>query len=70
MSTIVEEDREDDFEPDVRSDDIDYWGIEARWQLNRHFQLGVGFQGYDRDSDVEEFNYSRDLWLISLEGSL
>ncbi|NNL94729.1 MAG: hypothetical protein HKO64_03830, partial [Xanthomonadales bacterium] len=53
-----------------RSDDIDYWGIEARWQLNSHFQLGVGFHDFQRSSEIAEFDYDRGVWLLTLEGSL
>lgn len=71
FNTIVEYGVGDDsYEPTIRSDDLTYWGIEGRWQINSHFQLGVGFQEYERDSGLTEFNYDRGVWLITLEGTL
>ena len=60
----------DDYRPGVREDDFTYWGVEARWQLNQYFQVGVGFHDYERDSNDSEFNYMRDVWMITLEASL
>jgi hypothetical protein len=59
-----------DHRPDFREDDLEFWGIQGRWQLNEHFQLGVGLQGYSRRSGLLEYDYDRKVWLITLEGSL
>lgn len=60
----------DDHRPNIRKDDVNYWGISGRWQLNRHIQLGIGWTNYDRDSSVSEFNYDRNVWRLTFEGSL
>lgn len=60
----------DEHQPDFHVDDLTYWGIEARWQIGQHFQLGIGFHDYERESGVSEFEYNRNRWLITLEGSL
>jgi hypothetical protein len=60
----------DEHQPLFHKDDLTYWGIEARWQLGEHFQLGVGFHDYERDSEVVEFGYDRNVWMLTLEGSL
>jgi hypothetical protein len=71
FNTILEYGTGDDvYEPAIRNDDVNYWGIEGRWQINQHFQLGLGFQDYERDSDDAEFDYDRGVWLLTLEGSL
>lgn len=71
FSTLVEYGfGEDDYQPAIRKDDINYWGVQGRWQINQHFILGLGFQDYERDSDDAEFDYDRGVWLLTLEGSL
>jgi hypothetical protein len=60
----------DEHQPLYHKDDLTYWGIEARWQLGQYFQLGIGFHDYERDSELIEFDYGRNVWLLTLEGSL
>jgi hypothetical protein len=60
---------EDDYRPDVRTDDIWYYGVSARYMFNPHLRLGAGWQGYDRSSDVEEYSYKRNIYMLTLEAS-
>lgn len=60
---------EDDYRPDVRTDDIWYYGIGAFYAINQHFRLGASWQGYDRSSDESEFDYRRNIYMLTLEAS-
>ena len=60
---------EDDYRPDVRTDDIWYYGISAQYMINPHLRLGAGWQGYDRSSDEKEFSYRRNVYMLTLEAS-
>jgi hypothetical protein len=61
---------EDDYRPDVRTDDIWYYGVSAHYLINPHFRLGAGWQGYNRSSDEREFEYTRNIYMLTLEVSL
>ncbi len=61
---------EDDYRPDERTDEIFYWSIGAQYMFNQHFRLGASLQGYDRDSDEQEFSYKRNIFMLTLEVSL
>jgi hypothetical protein len=60
---------EDDYRPDGRADDIFYWGVGARYTFNQHFRFGASVTGYDRNSEVPEFEYQRMVYLLTLEAS-
>ena len=60
----------DEHQPVFREDDLTYWGVSARWQINQYFQLGLGYQDYERESNEQEFSHERKVWLLTLEGSL
>jgi len=60
---------EDDYRPDVRTDDIWYYGISARYMFSPHFRLGASWQGYDRSSDESQFSYKRNIFMLTLEAS-
>ncbi len=61
---------EDDYRPNVRTDNLFYWSVGAHYSFNQHFRLGASIQGYDRSSDEREFDYTRNLYLLTLEASL
>lgn len=61
---------EDDYRPDGRTDDLFYWSVGARYGLNRHFRLGASVSGYNRDSQIDEYNYTRRVYMLTLEASL
>ena len=56
--------------PGLRDEDLFWWGISGRWHLNQYLQLGAGWQHYERESAERQFNYDRNVWIITLEGSL
>ncbi len=60
----------DDHRPDFREDDFEYWGVSGRWQLSQRLQFGISYQDYWRDSSLDEYIYDRNVWLLTLEGSL
>lgn len=57
-------------EPTPRVDDLRFWGVSAAYELQSHLRVGAGYHSYNRDSNVDNLNYDRSLWLLSLEGSL
>lgn len=61
---------EDDYRPDVRIDDILYWGVGAFYTLNPHFRFGASYQGYKRNSEIDQYNYRRNVYMLTLEASL
>ncbi len=60
---------EDDYRPYGRTDNIFYWSVGARYMFNPHFRFGASIQGYDRDSEIEEYNYKRYIYMLTLEAS-
>jgi hypothetical protein len=60
---------EDDYRPDGRTDDLFYWSVGGRYMFNPHFRFGASIQGYDRDSDIEEYDYKRHIYMLTLEAS-
>lgn len=60
---------EDDYRPDVRTDDLFYWSIGARHMLNPHLRLGASIQRYERTSDIDEFDFNRTIYMLTLEAS-
>jgi len=60
---------EDDYRPDVRTDEIWYYGIAAYYTFNPHFRFGLSWQGYDQSSDEAEFSYTRNIYMLTLEAS-
>ncbi len=61
---------ENDYRPDGRTDDLFYWSAGARYGFNQHFRFGASISGYKRDSDIEEYNYKRHVYMLTLEASL
>jgi len=60
---------EDEYKPSSRTDDLIYWGVGANYTFNQHFRFGASITGYDRDSDINEYNYQRLVYLLTLEAS-
>lgn len=60
---------EDDYRPTTRKDHIWYWSVGARYTLNPHFRFGGSVQGFNRDSDIEQYNYKRHIYMLTLEAS-
>ena len=61
---------QDDYRPDVRTDDLWFWGIGANYTFSPHFRLGATYQGYNRSSDINQYNYKRNIYMLTLEASL
>ena len=60
---------EDDYRPDVRTDDLWYYGISGHYKINPHIRLGAGWQGYNRNSDEREYDFTRNIYMLTLEAS-
>ena len=53
----------------TRTDDLFYWGVAARYTFNPHIRLGASVTGYDRDSDVLQYDYDQLIYMLTLEAS-
>ena len=60
----------EDHEPGLREDDVTWWGVSGRWQVNKNLQVGAGWTYYDRSSSLNFFGYEQNVWQLTLEGSL
>ncbi len=59
----------DAYKPTTREDDLFYWGALGRYTFNQHFRLGASVRSYDRDSDEARFNYTRTVYMLTLEAT-
>ncbi len=59
----------EDYREDVRDDDIDYFGLSAKYQFRKWLLFGLGYQKYQRDSNVSVYDYDDDLILLTIEAS-
>ena len=57
------------FDQTIRTDDLFYWGVAARYTFNPHLRFGASITSYDRDSDVQEFDYRQMIYMLTLEAS-
>jgi hypothetical protein len=48
-----------------RKDDITGYGLKANYQFRRWMTLGAEYQRTERDSDLQGYDYDKNLWLIS-----
>ena len=60
---------QDDFRPDGRTDDLFYWSVAGRYSFNQHFRFGASVAGYDRSSKFDEFEYTRTVYMLTLEAN-
>jgi hypothetical protein len=60
---------QDEYRPTDRVDDLFYWGVAARYTFNAHFRFGASINSYDRNSEIEEFDYTRTVYMLSLEAT-
>lgn len=71
LSTVVDVGYgEDDYRPNVRTDDLLYWSAGVRYTFSPHFRFGASIKSYDRNSDEAEFSYKRKIFLLTMEASL
>lgn len=61
---------QDDYRPDVRTDDLWYYGISAHYTFNPHLRFGASWQGYNNSSDEKQYSYKRNVYMLTLEVSL
>ena len=59
----------DDYRPTDRKDDLFYWSVAARYNFNQHFRLGASIAGYDRSSEVREFDYNQMIYMLTFEAT-
>jgi hypothetical protein len=60
---------EDKYKPEERTDDLWYWGVGAQYTFNPYLRFGGSVRGYDRNSEEEEFSYTRMVYMLTLEAS-
>lgn len=51
----------------LRDDDINYYGVSAKYQFKDWFVSGVGYKYIDRDSTIDDFSYNDSSLLFTLE---
>lgn len=54
----------------LQDDDLRFFGVGVDYKFRRWLQIGAGYKNYDRDSDEALFDYQRDVFTVSFEGSL
>jgi hypothetical protein len=60
----------DEFNQDPREDDINRYGVSANYDFNRWMNIGIGYSFDEKDSNVDLFDYSRNIYSISFDISL
>lgn len=54
----------------VRDDKLSFFGVSADYKLRSWLSIGAGFKSYTNDSSQAVFEYDRDEFVVSFEGSL
>ena len=57
--------RKDKYKGFDRKDDITGFGLKANYKFRRWMTLGAEYQHTERDSDLQGYDYDKNLWLIS-----
>ena len=52
-----------------RTEDSWLYGVSAQYQFRPWLHLAAGYRGYERNSDLAGFDFTRSEWLLSLEAS-
>ncbi|MCF6300656.1 MAG: outer membrane beta-barrel protein, partial [Proteobacteria bacterium] len=60
---------DENYEQNLRDDNIDYMGISAKYQMKQWLLFGLGYTRYSRSSTVNEFEYNEGMFLFTIEAS-
>lgn len=60
----------DEHRGDIRDDDTSDFGVSANYEFRRWLTVGAGYHHSSRDSNVNEYDYTQNLFMLTLEGSL
>jgi polysaccharide biosynthesis protein VpsM len=58
---------QEEHRPSLRSDDVRYLGLSADYLFRPWLRFGASVKRYDRDSNIAELDYLRNVWLLSAE---
>jgi len=69
-STVSYEFGTKDYEGQDRSDDLSVIGLSLNYKMRRWLDIGLGYSYRDNDSSAAEQSFKRNVYMISLTGSL
>ena len=58
---------DESYEGSFRSDELNYYGVSAKYQFSDWLMSGVGYKHFDRSSSLSEFGYEGNSILFTLE---
>lgn len=58
--------RDAEFENEVREDDTTSYGLKALYKFNRQMDLAISYENEDKDSNLNEFDYDRNVIAATL----
>lgn len=58
---------DEDYEGSNRSDELNYYGIAAKYQFSKWLTSGLGYRHLDRESTLSEFRYKDNSLLLTIE---
>ncbi len=70
ISTMSYEFGTKDYEGQERSDDLQVIGFNLTYKMRRWLDIGVGYTYTDNNSDAADQSYKRNVYMVSLTGSL
>lgn len=53
--------------PREREDDVRFFGVSADYLFRPWLRFGASVKRYERDSNLEDLDYDRDVWMLSAE---
>jgi hypothetical protein len=58
---------DEDYDGSSRNDDLNYYGLSAKYQFNEWLMSGLGYKHFDRESSIDEFAYRDNTFLFTVE---
>ena len=58
---------DENYQDSSRNDELNYYGVSAKYQFSDWLMSGVGYKHFDRSSSVSEFRYKDNALLLTLE---
>ena len=61
---------DDDYDETNRSDDVTNYGISLDYEFRRWLSIGVAYDFDERDSNINAFDYERNIYSLNVSLSL
>jgi hypothetical protein len=58
---------DEDYKGSFRNDNLNYYGLSAKYQFSEYIMSGLGFKHNDRNSSFDEFSYKDNSFLLTVE---